>query len=76
MLWTLRASQDCLSTDDMPCPAPEEIPMKIYNSACLLYTSGKPLITWTLEAFDAAERVSRIVVVCPPDRSDEMRRCV
>ena len=33
VLWTLRASQDCLSTDDVPRPAPEEIPMKIYNSA-------------------------------------------
>ena len=33
VLWMLRASQDCLSADDMPCPAPEEIPMKIYNSA-------------------------------------------
>ena len=40
----------------------------------LIEVAGKPLITWTLEAFDAAERVSRIVVVCPPDKSDEMRR--
>ncbi len=42
----------------------------------LIEVAGKPLITWTLEAFDAAERVSRIVVVCPPDKSDEMRRAV
>ncbi len=40
----------------------------------LIEVAGKPLITWTLEAFDAAERVSRIVVVCPPDKSDEMQR--
>lgn len=40
----------------------------------LIEVAGKPLITWTLEAFDAAERVSRIVVVCPPDKTDEMRR--
>lgn len=40
----------------------------------LIEVAGKPLITWTLEAFDAAERVSRIVVVCPPDKSDEMNR--
>ncbi len=33
VLWTLRASQDCLSTVVVPRPAPEEIPMKIYNSA-------------------------------------------
>ncbi len=39
----------------------------------LIEVAGKPLITWTLEAFDAAERVSRIVVVCPPDKTDEMR---
>lgn len=40
----------------------------------LIEVAGKPLITWTLEAFDAAERVSRIVVVCPSDKSNEMRR--
>ena len=40
----------------------------------LIEVAGKPLITWTLEAFEAAERVSRIVVVCPSDKSDEMKR--
>ncbi len=40
----------------------------------LIDVAGKPLITWTLEAFEAAERVGRIVVVCPPAKADEMRR--
>lgn len=40
----------------------------------LIDVAGKPLITWTLEAFDDAARVSRIVVVCPPAKVDEMRR--
>lgn len=40
----------------------------------LIDVAGKPLITWTLEAFDDASRVSRIVVVCPPAKVDEMRR--
>ena len=40
----------------------------------LIDVAGKPLITWTLEAFDAAKRVDRIVVVCSPAKMDEMRR--
>lgn len=40
----------------------------------LIDVAGKPLITWTLEAFDAASRVERIVVVCPPEKTDEMNR--
>lgn len=40
----------------------------------LIGVAGKPLITWTLEAFDAARHVGRIVVVCPPAKMDEMRR--
>lgn len=40
----------------------------------LIDVAGKPLITWTLEAFDAAERIGRVVVVCPPAKADEMRR--
>ena len=40
----------------------------------LIDVAGKPLITWTLEAFDAASRVERIVVVCPPEKTDEMHR--
>lgn len=39
----------------------------------LIDVAGKPLIAWTLEAFDAAEHVDRIVVVCPPEKADEMR---
>lgn len=39
----------------------------------LIEVAGKPLITWTLEAFDAAERVDRIIVVCPPEKAGEMR---
>lgn len=40
----------------------------------LIDVAGKPLIAWTLEAFDAASRVDRIVVVCPSQKMDEMRR--
>lgn len=40
----------------------------------LIEVGGKPLITWTLEAFDDAARVGHIVVVCPPEKADEMRR--
>ncbi len=40
----------------------------------LIDVAGKPLITWTLEAFDAARHVDRIVVVCPSAKMDEMRR--
>ena len=40
----------------------------------LIDVAGKPLITWTLEAFDAASRVERIVVVCPPEKTDKMHR--
>lgn len=42
----------------------------------LIDVAGKPLITWTLEAFDAASRVERIVVVCPPEKTDKMHRAV
>lgn len=40
----------------------------------LIDVAGKPLLTWTLEAFDGAMSVGRIVVVCPPEKADEMRR--
>lgn len=39
----------------------------------LIEVAGKPLITWTLEAFDAAERVDRIIVVCPFEKAGEIR---
>lgn len=34
----------------------------------LIVIAGKPLLAWTLEAFDRARHVDHIVVVCPPDR--------
>ena len=34
---------------------------------------GKPLLTWSLQAFDAVAQVGRIVVACPPGRVDEYR---
>ena len=40
----------------------------------LVDVAGKPLMTWSLLAFDAVESVGHIVVVCPSDRVDEMRR--
>lgn len=39
----------------------------------LIEVAGKPLITWTLEAFDAAECVDCIIVVCLPEKAEEMR---
>jgi 2-C-methyl-D-erythritol 4-phosphate cytidylyltransferase len=39
----------------------------------LLDVCGKPLLTWSIEAFDAVSQVGRIVVVVPPDRVDEYR---
>lgn len=39
----------------------------------LIEVAGKPLITWTLEAFDEAQRVDAIVIVCPPSKQEEMR---
>jgi 2-C-methyl-D-erythritol 4-phosphate cytidylyltransferase len=35
---------------------------------------GKPVLSWTLEAFEAAPQIDLIVVVCHPDRVDEYRR--
>lgn len=34
---------------------------------------GKPLLTWSLQAFDAVSQVGHIVVACPKDRMDEYR---
>lgn len=39
----------------------------------LIVIADKPLLAWTLEAFDAARRVDHIVVVCPPDRELHVR---
>lgn len=38
----------------------------------LVDVAGRPLMSWSLLAFDAAETVESIVVVCPPDHRDEM----
>jgi 2-C-methyl-D-erythritol 4-phosphate cytidylyltransferase len=35
---------------------------------------GRPVLSWTLEAFEAAPEVELIVVVCHPERIDEYRR--
>lgn len=34
---------------------------------------GRPVLSWSLSAFDACEQIARIVVVCPPNRMDEYR---
>jgi 2-C-methyl-D-erythritol 4-phosphate cytidylyltransferase len=34
---------------------------------------GKPLLTWSLQAFDAVSQVGRIIVSCPESRMDEYR---
>lgn len=39
----------------------------------LINIAGKPLLAWTLEAFDAAQRIGHIVVVCPPERERHVR---
>ena len=39
----------------------------------LVGLAGRPLIGWTLEAFDAAECVGHIVVVCPHERELQIR---
>ncbi len=39
----------------------------------LVEISGRPMLTWSIAAFDAVEDVGEIVVVCPQDRSDEYR---
>ncbi|HIS40738.1 MAG TPA: 2-C-methyl-D-erythritol 4-phosphate cytidylyltransferase [Candidatus Aphodovivens avistercoris] len=37
----------------------------------LVQIAGKPILTWSAEAFDAVEDIGLIVVVCPEDRHDE-----
>ena len=34
---------------------------------------GRPLMSWCIAAFDAAERVGHIVLVCPSERAEQMR---
>lgn len=37
----------------------------------LVEVAGKPLVSWSLLAFDEADEVGHIVVVCPGERADE-----
>lgn len=37
----------------------------------LVEIAGKPVLTWSAEAFDAVGDIGLIVVVCPEDRADE-----
>ena len=39
----------------------------------LMEVAGRPLMSWSLRAFDQAQSIGHIVVVCPADRMDEMR---
>ena len=41
----------------------------------LVEIAGKPVLTWSAEAFDAVGDIGLIVVVCPEDRHDEYLRC-
>ena len=41
----------------------------------LVEIAGKPILTWSAEAFDAVGDVGLIVIVCPEDRFDEYLRC-
>lgn len=43
----------------------------------LVEIAGKPVLTWSAEAFDAVGDVGLIVIVCPEDRSEEyLRRAI
>ncbi len=43
----------------------------------LVEIAGKPVLTWSAEAFDAVGDVGLIVIVCPQDRTDEyLRRAI
>ena len=43
----------------------------------LVEIAGKPVLTWSAEAFDAVGDIGLIVVVCPEDRHDEyLRRAI
>lgn len=37
----------------------------------LVEIAGKPILTWSAEAFDAVGDIGLIVIVCPPERTDE-----
>ena len=40
----------------------------------LVNVAGRPLMSWSIRAFDRSDRVGHIVVVCPAERRAEMRR--
>ena len=40
----------------------------------LVMVEGRPLVSWCIAAFDRAELVGHIVVVCPQERRSEMAR--
>ncbi len=40
----------------------------------LVEIAGRPMLSWTIEAFDRARTISHIVVVCPAERREEMKR--
>ena len=43
----------------------------------LVEIAGKPVLTWSAEAFDAVGDIGLIVIVCPEDRQDEyLRRAI
>lgn len=44
------------------------------NGKQLVKIEGKPVLTWSAEAFDAVADIGLIVVVCPEDRMEEYRR--
>ena len=37
----------------------------------LVDLAGKPMLTWSVMAFDKAKEVGEIIVVCPPDKREE-----
>ena len=40
----------------------------------LVNVAGRPLMSWSIRAFDRSDKVGHIVVVCPVERRAEMRR--
>ena len=40
----------------------------------LMEVAGRPLMSWAIEAFDRAATIGHIVVVCPSERRDDVRR--
>lgn len=41
----------------------------------LVEIAGKPILTWSAEAFDAVGDIGLIVIVCPEERCDEYLKC-